>query len=135
MTIAPSAYLRILLWLIALHSFTVAFLLILLGEECMQFFGFPAGNAFFQVQGGIFHIVMCVAYILAAVNLGQSRLLIIFIITAKSIAATYLMLYYFLVNPILLVLVSGIADGLMGLAVLLLWRRTKYYRLQGGGDA
>jgi hypothetical protein len=135
MTKAPSAYLRILLWLIALHSFTVAVLLILLGEECMQFFGFPAGNAFFQVQGGIFHIVMVVAYLIAATKLSSSRLLIIFIVTAKSIAATYLLLYYFLVMPIMVVLLSGIADGLMGLAVLLLWRQTIYFRNRGGGDA
>ena len=54
--------------------------------------------------------------------------LIIFIISAKFIATFYLLLYYFLTDAILTILLSGIADGLMGFAVLLLWRSTREVR-------
>ena len=118
-------YLKILLWLIAIHSFCVAFLLILLGDEGMAIFGFPGGNRFFQVQGGVFHIVMCVAYVLASLDIKKSRPLIIFIVSAKFIATFYLLAYYLLFDPILTILLSGLADGIMGIAVLLLWQKLK----------
>ncbi|MCK5079164.1 MAG: hypothetical protein KAR09_04440 [Bacteroidales bacterium] len=127
-------YLKILLWLIAIHSLTVAFLLICLGENGILYFGFPSGNKFFQVQGGVFHIVMSVAYVFAALNTGNSRLLIIFIITAKFIATVYLLIYYFLFDPLITILLSGIADGLMGLAVLLLWQKFSHELINKGAD-
>lgn len=116
-------YLRIVLWLIALHSFIVAMLLIFLPEEGIRYFGFPDGNPFFQVQGGVFHIVMCIAYIMAAVELRSARKLIQFIIGAKSTAFLYLLIYFIFVDPIAIVLVSGIGDGLMSLLVYILWLR------------
>ncbi|MEN8226358.1 MAG: hypothetical protein ABFS05_13465 [Bacteroidota bacterium] len=114
-------YLKILLWLIALHSFVVAMLLIFLGEEGMQYFGFSSGNSFFQVQGGVFHVVMCTAYLLAARKPSNNKGLILFIITAKLIAMLYLLIYYFCCEAVITVLLSGIGDGLMGLLLMLLW--------------
>lgn len=119
--IQAEKYLKILLYLIAIHSFSVACFLILLGEEGIRYFGFDSGNRFFQVQGGIFHIVMCMAYVLATINLRHNAKLILFIIIAKSIATIYLLMYYFLVTHVITILLSGLADGLMGLAVFLLW--------------
>ena len=118
-------YLRILLWLIAAHSFTVALFLIMLSDEGMRFFGFSGGNPFFQVQGGVFHIVMCTAYLLAATDLRSARKLILFIIGAKTTAAIYLLIYFAFIDQICMVLISGLADGVMALLVFLLWNRHK----------
>ncbi|MEE4255583.1 MAG: hypothetical protein V2I47_00950 [Bacteroidales bacterium] len=118
-------YLSFFLWLLALHSFTVALFLIFLNEEGIRYFGFNGGNPFFQVQGGVFHIVMCGAYILAAIDPGSCRKLIIFIIGAKTIALVYLLVYYFFIDGITMVLVSGLADGMMALIVFLLWKKDK----------
>lgn len=114
-------YIKILLWLIALHSFVVSILLLVLGPEEIKVFGFSEGNAFFQVQGGVFHLVMVVAYVIAAINPLTNRNIIIFIIVAKAIATIYLLMYYFMAEPVITVLLSGIVDGLMGLLLLLLW--------------
>jgi len=114
-------YLKIFLWLIAIHSFTVAIFLISLSPDGIRFFGFDSGNPFFQVQGGVFHLVMCVAYILASKSPLKRPDLILFIIVAKSIATIYLLIYYFVFAPVLSILLSGIADGLMGIAVFLLY--------------
>ena len=116
-------YLRIFLWLLALHSLTVAMFLIFLNEEGIRYFGFTGGNLFFQVQGGVFHIVMCVAYILAATDPGSARKLIIFIVTAKTIALVYLLMYYFFIDHIMMVLLSGLGDGMMALIIFLLWKK------------
>ena len=117
-------YLSVLLWLIALHSFTAGILLITLGNEGIKFFGFPEGNQFFQVQGGVFHLVMCVAYILASYDTANSRL-IIFIILAKLIALVYLLAYFFFIEAVSTILLSGLADGMMALLVWYLWRSSK----------
>ena len=110
------------LYLIALHSFVVGLLLILLGSDAMICFGFDQEKTFFQTQGGIFHIVMVVAYLMAAIRTKENKGLLFFIITAKFLAFTYLILYSFLVESILILLLSGILDGLMGVFVLYLYR-------------
>jgi hypothetical protein len=113
--------LKILLWLIALHSFIVGLILISTGNAGMQYFGFKEGNEFFQVQGGVFHLVMCTAYIIASLNLEKSKGLIIFIILAKTIATLYLLIFYFLIDDVITILLAGIGDGLMGLLVYILY--------------
>jgi len=118
-------YLKILLRLIAVHSFSVAMCLILLGQDGIKFFGFDSGNPFFQVQGGVFHIVMCVAYILASLDPLKKTDLIFFIIAAKFIASLYLCIYYFVIAPVPAILLSGVADGLMSLVVYLLYQAAR----------
>lgn len=116
-------YLRILLWLIAFHSLVAGILLTGLDEKGIGFFGFSGGSSFFRVQGGVFHLVMCLAYLLAASAPLKNKGLLIFIVSAKFIALAYLLLYYFIVDPILTLLLSGLGDGFMGLLVWLLWRK------------
>lgn len=127
-------YLKILLRLIAVHSFTVAMCLILLGQDGIRFFGFDSGNPFFQVQGGVFHLVMCVAYILASLDPIKKTDLIFFIIAAKFIATIYLCIYYFVITPVPAILLSGVADGLMGLAVYLLYLSARKHIQKGVTD-
>ena len=109
---------KILLWLIALHSFIVGLLLIFAPTSFLELFGFTITDRFFTTQGGVFHIVLVPAYILAAVNLEKGKLLIVFAISAKLIATVFLLVYYFFIDPILMVLVSGIGDFLMALALV-----------------
>jgi hypothetical protein len=111
------------LFLIALHSLLVGLLLIILGAEAMGYFGFDQEKTFFQTQGGIFHIVMVIAYMIAALRMKENKGLLYFIITAKFIALTYLLVYFFLVENILILLLSGILDGIMGIFVLILLQR------------
>ena len=122
----------VLLWLIAIHSMLVGLLLITIGESGIQYFGFSSGNEFFQVQGGVFHLVMCVAYILTATELRRSKRLVIFIIAAKSIALVYLLVYYFMVDAILIIFLAGIADGLMALLVAIFLRNMPNNYFKGG---
>lgn len=108
--------------------------MIFLDDAGIQYFGFRSGNAFFQVQGGVFHLVMCSAYVLAATNLPKSRLIILFIILAKAIAFIYLLIYYFCIDSILVVLLSGILDGIMAVLAYSLYRAMPAHYFRGGGS-
>jgi len=113
--------LRIFLWLIAVHSFVVGIVLIILPGESLAFFGFEIIEKFFSTQGGVFHIVMSIAYGLAAEKLGKSDLVIYFSIAAKFIATIFLFSYFLLKNFILVVAFSGAGDLIMGILLLVLF--------------
>ena len=131
MKIPPYNYGKILqwfLWLIALHSIGFGISLIILPIPVIELFGFHLMEKFFAVQGGVFHIVVSLAYIMAALDLDRSAKLIVLSCTAKFMATLFLLSYYFFVNHIFMVVFSGIADCLMGLAILftyLLYQKTK----------
>ena len=107
------------LWLIAIHSIGFGIALVVLPIPVIEFFGFQLEEKFFAVQGGVFHIVVSLAYIMAALDLENAKKLIILSCTAKFMATLFLLTYYFFVSHIFMVIFSGIADFLMGLAVLI----------------
>ncbi len=113
--------LSLFLWLVAAHSFIVGIGIIFLPESIFKLFGlnFYPGD-FFRFQGGVFHIVMSLAYAGAAVDVKNNKTLIILCIAAKFIATVFLLGYYFFVANINLIVFSGIGDFLMGMIVLYL---------------
>jgi hypothetical protein len=119
----PRRRLIVLMWLVALHSFLVGIGLIVLKPTAMPFFGLqPFVEKFFPVQGGVFHLIMCLIYLLGAVNPERFDNLIILAIIAKFMAAAFLILYYILGSQVWMVVLSAVADGLMGLVILLAYR-------------
>ncbi|MEW6413540.1 MAG: hypothetical protein AB1483_13875 [Candidatus Zixiibacteriota bacterium] len=113
----------LVLWLVGIHSIVVGFGLIFLPPSYVPFFGFaPFAEKFFPVQGGVFHLVMAVAYIMAAVRPERYPGLIILSFVAKLMAAAFLLTYYILIDRIWMVLFSGVGDALMGLVIYLLYR-------------
>jgi len=122
-------HLVLILWLVAIHSFAVGCGLMFSPPSLLQFFGFGHyGEKFFPVQGGVFHIVMSVAYVLAAVGLQRYNGLLQLSILAKIMATIFLLSYYFFINPIWTVLASGIGDGLMGIVLFWAYRRFIKYK-------
>lgn len=116
--------LRLFLYLIAAHSLIVGINLIVFPAEWMTEFGFgQISEGFFKAQGGVFHIVMAVAYSLAAWRPGEYRILIIFSIAAKLIATVFLFSYFLFINPVMMILLSGIGDLIMGLLLVFLFRK------------
>lgn len=119
-------YLAYFLYLIGIHSIAVGFGLIFLPPSFLEIFGFTDyKESFFQAQGGVFHIAMSVAYIIAGRDVLNSARLIQFIIIVKFLAFSFLIIYYFFVMSAWLILISGIVDGLMGLIVLVLFQRSR----------
>ena len=87
----------------------------------IEFFGFRLTEKFFADQGGVFHLIVAVAYIWAALDLENSFKLIVLSCTAKFVATIFLLSYFFFVDHNFMVVFSGIADFLMGITILILY--------------
>lgn len=121
--------LKWILWLVAIHSICFGISLIVLPISVIEFFGFQLEEKFFAVQGGVFHIVVSLAYIMAAFDLEHSGKLIAISCTAKFMATIFLLSYFFFVKHIFMIIFSGFADFLMGLTILVLYLLYKRYFL------
>jgi len=116
----PRLRLSALLWIMALHSFVVGAGLIIQVPKLMALFGFqPCHEHFFPAQGGVFHIVMAFGYALGAYNCVKYRCLIQFSIFVKAAATFFLLFYFVFVDRILMILISGIGDGIFCAALAL----------------
>lgn len=122
-------YLKFLLWIFVLHTTGVAAGLCLLPTAYLVYFGFEGYQGhFFQAQAGIFHLVMGVAYLLALFYGEKSPALIFFAVFAKSMAAVFLMIYYFFFEQYWIFLFSALGDGMLGLSLLLIYTHFVEYK-------
>ncbi len=118
--------LRLFLLLITVHTFGVGVVLIIAGNDIMTLFGFvELESRFFQMQGGVFHIVITYAYWLAYRDPVRYEHLITFIIFVKTVAAIFLFSYYIFIEQVIMVLLSGFVDAAMGLILYAMHRRWK----------
>jgi len=116
----PDKLLSTVLWLVALHSITIGLALIAQPTLLMKLSGFsPECEQFFPAQGGVFHVLMAVAYVMGAINIKKYHYLIVFSIIVKAVATLFLMVYCFTVEFKWIVLLSGIGDGVMGLIIFI----------------
>jgi len=116
----------ITLWLIALHSIGVGIGMIILPANIIKIFDIvPSEHRFFITQGGVFHIVMAVAYGMAASDLIKNDRLITFSIIVKFSATAFLLIYFIFVNQFGIVFLSGIGDFCMGLVLLVVCNKYK----------
>ena len=118
--------LKIFLILVAIHSFCVGLGLILIPLDYFDLFGFHGYNGnFFKIQAGVFHIVMCGAYVSAARDPVGNQVMIRFSIFAKMIATVFLISYALIIDMVWMVLASGIFDFVMGLVLILFLKGLK----------
>ena len=121
-------YLIYFLYLVALHSFIVALALMFSPSWLLEEFGYSAINEpFFKVQAGVFHIVMVTAYLFAASDPLSHKIMIIYSITIKLIATLFLFIYFLIIDPVIVILLSGFGDFAMGLILYYLYRRIFVY--------
>lgn len=117
--ISLKKYFPALLWLIALHSFLVGLGLIFVPNTFLEYLGYgKCVENFFRTQGGVFHIAMAIGYSLAAYNSKKNECLVIFSIIVKFLATIFLFSYFIFINPLLVILLSGISDFIMGILIL-----------------
>lgn len=116
----------IILWLVTLHSFFVGIAMIIFPTDWIAYFDIePSEHRFFITQGGVFHLVMAVAYGMAGSNVKTNSILIKFSISAKFIATFFLLSYFIFVNQFSIIFLSAVGDFCMGLVILLLFRKYK----------
>ena len=123
----PGKLLSSVLWLVAFHSLVMGLILIAQPTAFMQFVGFsPDCEHFFSAQGGVFHLLMFVLYSLGALHIERYYYFIVFSIFIKAAATFFLLIYCFTVEFKWVILLSGIADGIMG---LMIFTALKFYIL------
>ena len=110
------------LWLIAVHSICFGMALIIFPTGWIEFFGFQLREKFFADQGGVFHLIISLAYIIAALDPENSKKFVFLSYMTKFAAAAFLFSYYLFDRPIFMVLLSGVGDLMMGLAILISYR-------------
>ena len=116
----------ITLWLVTLHSFVVGIAMILLPTDWISYFDITLSeHRFFITQGGVFHIVMAIAYGMAAYYVNGSSALIKFSIIAKFIATLFLLSYFIFFNQFVIIFLSAIGDFCMGLLILIVYKKYK----------
>lgn len=117
-----SDLLILVMWIIAFHSLCVGVGLIIAPSELLEFLGYSmCTERFFPTQGGVFHIIMAIGYIMGAIKYPESYDLIIFTIVVKFSATVFLIIYFIAIKQTLLILFSGMTDGLMGIIVYRLY--------------
>lgn len=112
---------RWLVVLIALHSYAVGIVLLVLPRWAMAFAGWGrAEPLFFVRQGGAFHLVVATAYLVEHFRHREITLLLI----AKSLATVFLVLEWrFGADPAWAVPFSAAGDAAMGCAAFIVHRR------------
>lgn len=114
----PDKFLSTVLCLVAVHSIAMGLALVAQPVALMELAGFsPECERFFPIQGGVFHLLMAVAYILGAINTQKYHTLIVFSIIVKVVATIFLLVYCFTVEFKWIILLFGILDGTMGLMI------------------
>ncbi|MGA7143502.1 MAG: hypothetical protein WBY47_03275 [Desulfobacterales bacterium] len=116
----PGKLLSTVLLLVAFHSLVMGLILITQPSALMRFAGFgPNCDRFFPTQGGVFHLLMFVLYLLGAIHIEKYYYFIVFSIFIKAVATFFLLIYAFVVEFKGVILLSGIADGIMGLMIFM----------------
>jgi len=116
----PDKLLSMVLVLVAIHTLAFGLLLIAQPAVLMEFAGFnPDCDHFFPAQGGVFHLLMSVVYLMGATHIEKYHHFIVFSIFVKAVATVFLMMYCFAAEFKWIVFLSGIGDGVMGLMIFL----------------
>ena len=116
----------ITLWLIAFHSIGVGIGMVVSPSDWIAYFNItPSDHRFFITQGGVFHLIMAIAYIMAASNPTDNEKLIVFSIIVKFCATLFLLTYFIFINQFGIVFLSGISDFCMGLVLLVVCKKYK----------
>lgn len=111
-------WLRGWLGLLAVHSAAVGVGLVWHPRALLAPLGFATlGEPFFATQGGVFHGIMAIAYAWAARDPAGSWPLVQLAVVVKTVAAVFLVTYWALHAGPWSVLVSGVIDGMMALAL------------------
>lgn len=123
----------ILVVLVALHTLAVGLALVLATRWTLAFGGFPEGSpVFFARQGGAFHLVVGVGYL---IEFARHRTVTL-ILVAKVLAVAFLgASILFAGERAWSVVVSAAGDGAMALVVALVHARARAERARGGALA
>lgn len=114
----PVRRLSLFLRLVAGHSMLVGIFLVLQPPALIRMMGLGViHEPFFPCQGGVFHMVMAIAYLYGAADIQKNKNMVIYAVIVKMTAALFLFTYFFFIERLSIVLLSGIIDLFMGAVI------------------
>jgi hypothetical protein len=124
-----------ILCLIAVHSIATGLTLIIQPTVLMEWSGFGSEHErFFPAQGGVFHLLMAVIYVMGALNSKKYHYLIIFSMSVKVVATTFLLIYCFMVEFKWIILIFGLVDGVMGAVIFIALAYSLHFQKAYGNE-
>ncbi|MEA2082664.1 MAG: hypothetical protein U9O82_00165 [Thermodesulfobacteriota bacterium] len=115
----PRLRLQFFLWCAAVQALVVGFVLLSQPAFVMKLLGGSSSlGYFFWAQGGVFHIILSFLFHIAARDVDGQSSMVIFSIIVKVVATIFLLVYFFFVDSILLALLAGIGEGVLGGLIL-----------------
>ena len=119
--------LRLVLGLVSLHSLLLGSLMIIFAPYFVHLMGFSESQElFFPHQSGVFLIILGIGYGLGAKDPIENKGLVLLTIISKGAAIIFLYYYAFGQHAGIMVLLAGIGDTIMGIAVSVLAWNTYY---------
>jgi uncharacterized membrane protein HdeD (DUF308 family) len=119
----PDKLLSTVLVLVAIHTLAFGLTLIAQPAVLMEFAGFnPDCDHFFPAQGGVFHLIMFVVYLMGATQIEKYHYFIVLSIFIKAVATLFLVIYCFAAEFKWIIFLSGIVDCVMGLMIFLAYQ-------------
>jgi hypothetical protein len=116
----PDKLLSTVLVLVAIHTLAIGLILMAQPAVFMELVGFnPNCEHFFPAQGGAFHLIVFVVYLMGAIHIEKYRYFIVLSIFIKAVATFFLLIYCFAAEFKWIVFISGIVDCAMGLMIFL----------------
>jgi hypothetical protein len=116
----PDKLLSTVLVLVAIHTLAIGLILIAQPAVFMELVGFrPNCEHFFPAQGGAFHLIVFVVYLMGAIHIEKYHHFIVLSIYIKAFATFFLLIYCFAAEFKWIVFISGIVDCAMGLMIFL----------------
>lgn len=116
--IPPKRLLKLFLRAVAVHSFFVGMVLVIQPAAVIRMLGFEEiNNTFFPCQGGVFHMVMAIAYIYGAIDIHKNKNMIIYAVIVKISASVFLFSYYFFIERLWIIFLSAMIDFLMSAVI------------------
>ena len=117
-----NGHLKILIYLISLHSFIIGIMLMFFADWAVGCAGWPGAEPIFFIwQAGAFHFVLAAGYLVEYHHTGTVRLLVM----AKTMAFVFLIGGSLLAATPWSVWFSGLADGSMALVTYLVFSAVK----------
>lgn len=111
MDLKYSSLLKYFLFLFSFQSMAVGLFLMFFPPDLMRLVGFPLiYENFFKVQSGLFHLILVIIFLLAAVDPIKNKIFVLLSIIVKFTTLSFLLSYYIFVSDYWILIIGSLNE-------------------------